>query len=463
MADSDREMTVIVKQPATLAAGAAVVIMGATARWMGAIPLVGDPRRVPSLTPYLLLGAAHLVMAVGMLLTLRTRRPRSLLAWSMWGFTLVTVMASSPIPAGWIAGGLETLTGLTNQNGPQWFLWPVNCLVLAALISQVVGRDGDRPSMTVVGLTASLALPMWLWTYYFGGLASGRFTWPVPAAVWLLVVGVQVSTSRAHRRRAAVRGRRAKRPDKSVGGPRPRIRIVIGMTLFVAGAAMTAAQLIRWHTCLGWRWAEGEAGCGTVQSDTYDYGVLPFHPTRLPGAATLHGLGLLLLATALASALIWMLVAAPRRRRGTPARSRWISAREVGTGVLWAVLVAAVAVTGIASVTSAYPSSSPVNHLSLLPLVFWATWCGPLVAVAVACLVAVNGRNDDSARWWTLHLIRLFVGLALTNFLVEFFFWSGVYASYDTPPFTGQLRALVLLIVGFWLLRAPKRDLAVAP
>lgn len=77
--------------------------------------------------------------------------------------------------------------------------------------------------------------------------------------------------------------------------------------------------------------------------------------------------------------------------------------------------------------------------------IWWAPSAHP-------CLVAVSGLD----RRWRLRLTRLFAGLAQSTFLVEFSFWSGIYASSDTPPLSGLPRALVVLTVGAQLIRAPR-------
>lgn len=433
------------KQWTILAAGAALVVMGVAMSWVAVGPPATDPRVGPALGPHLLFGAAHLLVATGMLVTLRTRRPHSWPAWAVWGFTLVTVVASSPIPAGWIAREMAAYTGLTSQNGPLWFLWPIHCLVLAALAGQIVGREADQPAMTVSGLTASAALPVWFWAYY-GGLRTTESLGAAPTVSGsplvvggLLVAGMAMLAPN-------VRGRRAERADRSAGRcgePAPRSRMTIGATLLAAGVTMVAGQLVLWHSCLGWHWTVAEAtvaetGCRSAP----DSALLE---TR---AVTLHGIGLLLLA----AALLWALVASPRRRPDLPAMSPWTRAREVGIDAVWVATAAATAALGVAWMAPS-PTVTAVLFLLLVPL--QTIWYDPVLFVVLACLVAIDGRGDYPTRWWTLRLSRLFVGLALTNSVVEYFFWTGINASYTTPLFAGLLRALVLVVMGVQLMKAP--------
>ncbi|WP_028934613.1 hypothetical protein [Pseudonocardia spinosispora] len=426
-------MTLLSRRPAALAAGIASLMMGAASWWaMSAHPgpqgevRFGQYGLTVKYGPTLLLALAYLLIAAGMLLSLRTRRPRTAPAWAVWVFALVTVVLSSQLPALWIAQRLEVLTGLTDQDGPMWQAWPIVCLVLAALLSQIVGQEDDRPALTVAGLICAFVLSLRL----AASLVGDGLLRALPWVVGLLLVGYAVFAP-------AGRGRAG--PG---GGAVPRSWTVVGAALLAGAGSMIVAQLIRWHACLGWRWGSDRT-CGTSQDHRYDY-VFPDSPPALPGAAALHGIGLLLVAAALVSALV--IVA-----RHPPA-SPWGRVLLVGTGVLWALAVVVVAMPGVAGIA---PSWKVTDGMSALT----GSGLDPLLFMVLAGLVAVSGL-EHSRR---LPLVRLFAGLALSTFFVEFSFWSGVYASYDTPPFSGLLRALVVLAVGTQLIRMARPSVARNP
>ncbi|WP_156935060.1 hypothetical protein [Pseudonocardia spinosispora] len=229
----------------------------------------------------------------------------------------------------------------------------------------------------------------------------------------------------------------AEGPGGPTRGPRPLLRITTGVALMAAGAAMTAGQLNRWHTCLGWRWSSAETTCGAIQDYTWS--------KRFPGTSIWQGIGFLLLAVALASALT--ATAAQRRDTGTPERSGWARIRAVGIAALGAVAAALFTLGGLAYVGVSVTGGGYAAAAILFD---------PLLFAALAVLLAADGRfSGVRPGWWDRRLVRLFAGLAMTNFLLEYLFWSLIIDAYDTPPFTGQLRAL-LLVFGGWMMSVPR-------
>lgn len=186
-----------------------------------------------------------------------------------------------------------------------------------------------------------------------------------------------------------------------------------------AGAAMTWALLLRWQRCLG---GYESAECQLIQSHEYDY-LLPSDPwTSIPGAAQLEGAGYLLLAAGLALGATRYVV------------------RPVGR-VVWAILLGLFALVGLLTLWSGLIAAPLPVNLLMAP---WWFLLEPVLLVGAAVVVA-RAALDDRVR--PLFVATLLV-LLFTHGLLEFLIFVMAYVSYDTPPWTGSLRAVLLLVLG---------------
>ncbi|WP_028921991.1 hypothetical protein [Pseudonocardia acaciae] len=418
------------RRPALLTGGLAMVVW-AVAAAMTLSMARASPRLTSMSVPFLVASTAPLLVAAGMLWSHRVRRPRGRTATVLWWLTFALIVASTPQIADLVTERLPRWTGATYQDGPTWSMSPVTGLITLALFSQLPTRQASRPAMTVAGLSALLAAFLSTSAPGLIGLNEGERSW---SAIGWVVVVLLVGLGMA--------GGSVARPATTSPGtrrlPSHGQRVTIAVLLLGAGTAMGAAQLIRWHTCLGWSWFDGEDGCGTRQGDGYDF-AFPYLSNLVPGAPLAHGVGLVLLALALALAA-----------RFGPAGARWGPVRTTVTRLLWFYMVAVLVMGAVVTLT---PGLRFVEGSVWGPLL-WLSM-DPLVFVVLAVLAGFDRRGDGlgrSARRWNTPLTQLLAGLAATNNLAELVFWSGIHGSYDTPPGSGTLRALVLIAVGLRLL-----------
>lgn len=100
----------------------------------------------------------------------------------------------------------------------------------------------------------------------------------------------------------------------------------------------------------------------------------------------------------------------------------------------------------LSGVTSAtLPPNAPVAVLWNVP--------GPLVIAALAVLTAVGAVKDRI----TAVVVAVLAALALTMPWQESIAFGQLVGSYDTPPWTGSVRAGLLIVLGLVLVVAARR------
>lgn len=204
-----------------------------------------------------------------------------------------------------------------------------------------------------------------------------------------------------------------------------------GLAVVAAGLAVAAALVLRWGRCVG---DAVSVPCISAQSHTYDY-LLPTPPwVPIPGAAPLEGVAHLLLAVAVA-------LAARPLAAGPPARAlAW-----AGTGAL--VLV------GVLTLVSGLLGAPLAVNLPASLL--WGL-LGPVLLAALAVALLVGGARSPARA----PVVALLAALALTMPWQEYALFLALSpSSYDTPPWAGSIRAVLLGVLGVVLAarsRAPR-------
>lgn len=190
-----------------------------------------------------------------------------------------------------------------------------------------------------------------------------------------------------------------------------------GVLIALAGAAIGGARVLRWGRCLG---APDGYACAEIQNHTFD-SLLPTDPwVPVSGVAQLDGLAHLLIAVALLRG------AAPYLRTA------------VGTVLLRTLVTLLVVVGGCTLASGLTGMTFAVNR----PLeIVWLS-AGTLLAGAVAVLVIVSPVSDR------VKPLVVALPLTLAATMQEYFLFILFVDSFDTPPWTGSIRAVLLLVLG---------------
>ncbi len=223
------------------------------------------------------------------------------------------------------------------------------------------------------------------------------------------------------------------------------VAVAAGVLLIVAGWLTIAADNLRWGEACAENW--DDHACEVVQDHRYDYiarleqppptgNMLPDDPwVPIPGTAQLAGIGMLVLALALAMTF------------ATIRSAVWIKCGQ-------ALVVISVVVVGATSLATE-SLGRPVAGFTAVVIAAFAVWAllGPLVMVfsGLEAVTDRRGRGPLPPRAWVVWTVTLAAGTPLLNYVLAKLLSMG-YLAYDSTPWEEAPKGAMYVLAGATML-----------